>query len=370
MSLSDEPSGYVFTSRPETPEEHRRRTDGRTAADPAETAPAVAGPVKTFRVTAGFAEHNERLGSTATVIVRRESAPGRAEAERLVWPAVREETRRALGDGDWWPSLNWLDVVELSSSGMAEATQPELGLDTSVPNAARMYDYWLGGKDHFAADREAADRQARAIPQLPWLARQNREFLRRAVRFCAGEGITQFLDIGSGLPTNHNVHEVAQQVNPDARVVYVDLDPVVVTHARALLSGRNTTAVAGDICRPDDILAAPQLRRLIDFSQPVAVLALAVLHFIPDQADPAGQHGPAARCPGPGQLSGHLPRRRVPGPCRRDAAHLRRRPRAAGVEPGAGRRARPHARRHRRLLRRPDAGRAGPDRHLGLAAGR
>jgi SAM-dependent methyltransferase len=288
MSLSDEPSGYVFTSRPETPEEHRRRMDGRTAAGPAETAPAAAGPVKTFRVTAGFAEHNERLGSTATVIVRRESAPGRAEAERLVWPAVREETRRALGDGDWWPSLNWLDVVELSSSGMAEATQPELGLDTSIPNAARMYDYWLGGKDHFAADREAADRQARAIPQLPWLARQNREFLRRAVRFCAGEGITQFLDIGSGLPTNHNVHEVAQQVNPDARVVYVDLDPVVVTHARALLSGRNTTAVAGDICRPDDILAAPQVRRLIDFSQPVAVLALAVLHFIPDQADPAG----------------------------------------------------------------------------------
>jgi hypothetical protein len=109
MSLSDEPSGYVFTSRPETPEEYRRRT-----ADPAQTAPAVAGPLKTFRVTAGFAEHDERLGSTATVIVRRESAPARAEAERLVWPTVREETRRALGDGDWRPSLNWLDVVELA----------------------------------------------------------------------------------------------------------------------------------------------------------------------------------------------------------------------------------------------------------------
>jgi hypothetical protein len=171
---------------------------------------------------------------------------------------------------------------------MAEATQPELGLDTSVPNAARMYDYWLGGKDHFAADREAADRQARAIPQLPWLARQNREFLRRAVSFCAAQGVTQFLDIGSGLPTNQNVHEVAQSVSRDARVVYVDIDPVVVVHARALLSGRQTAAVAGDICRPDEILAAPEVRRMIDFSRPVAVLALAVLHFIPDRADPAG----------------------------------------------------------------------------------
>ncbi len=179
---------------------------------------------------------------------------------------------------------------------MAEATEPaaqpaspaELGLDTSVPNAARMYDYWLGGKDHFAADRAAADRQARAIPQLPWLARQNRDFLRRAVRYCAAQGVTQFLDIGSGLPTNQNVHEVAQQVTPDARVVYADLDPVVVAHARALLSGRQTVAVAGDVTRPEDILAAPEVGRLFDLSQPVAVLILAVLHFIPDTADPAG----------------------------------------------------------------------------------
>jgi hypothetical protein len=179
---------------------------------------------------------------------------------------------------------------------MAEATEPaaqpaspaELGLDTSVPNAARMYDYWLGGKDHFAADRGAADRQARVIPQLPWLARQNREFLRRAVRYCAAQGVTQFLDIGSGLPTNQNVHEVAQQVSPDARVVYADLDPVVVAHARALLSDRQTVAVAGDVTRPDDILATPEVGRLLDLTQPVAVLVLAVLHFIPDRADPAG----------------------------------------------------------------------------------
>ena len=111
MTLSEQPGGYFFTSRPETAEEYRRRT--ADPADPAVTAPAESGSLKTFRVTAGFAEHNEKLGATATVIVRREGAPPRAEAERLVWPAVEKETRRVLGDGDWWPSLNWLDVVEL-----------------------------------------------------------------------------------------------------------------------------------------------------------------------------------------------------------------------------------------------------------------
>jgi hypothetical protein len=171
---------------------------------------------------------------------------------------------------------------------MAEASQRAPELDTSVPNIARMYDYWLGGKDNFAADREAADRMAQAIPQLPWLARENRGFLQRAVGFCAREGVTQFLDIGSGLPTNRNVHEVAQHVNADSRVVYADNDPVVVAHARALLSGTQTAAVRADICRPDDILDAPEVHRLIDFSRPVGVLLLAVLHLIPDEADPAG----------------------------------------------------------------------------------
>jgi hypothetical protein len=149
-----------------------------------------------------------------------------------------------------------------------------------------MYDYWLGGKDNFAADREAAQRQAAVIPQIPWLARQNRDFLRRAVQFLAGQGIRQFLDIGSGLPTNQNVHQVARAASPDARVVYVDIDPVVVSHARALLAGSQTEAVHGDVCRPDDILAAPEVGRLIDFSQPVAVLLVAVLHVIPDEAGP------------------------------------------------------------------------------------
>lgn len=151
-----------------------------------------------------------------------------------------------------------------------------------------MYDFWLGGKDNFAADRQAAELSAQAVPQLPWLARQNREFLKRAVRYCAEAGITQFLDIGSGLPTMDNVHEVAQRVTPDARVVYVDNDPVVVSHAGALLADRNVVAVHGDVRRPADILASPKVRELIDFGQPVAVLLVALLHFIVDADDPAG----------------------------------------------------------------------------------
>jgi S-adenosyl methyltransferase len=165
---------------------------------------------------------------------------------------------------------------------------PRWAFDTTIPNAARMYDYWLGGKDNFAADREAAERSAQAVPQLPWLARENRKFLGRAVRFCAGEGITQFLDIGTGLPTNNSVHEVAEQVTAEPHVVYADHDPVVISHAQALLGTARTAAVLGDLTRPEEILAAPEVRRLIDFGRPVAVLLVAVLHFVPDEADPAG----------------------------------------------------------------------------------
>jgi len=171
---------------------------------------------------------------------------------------------------------------------MEEVSPSRPGIDTTVPNVAREYDYWLGGKDHFAADREAADRISHAVPAIPRLARQNRDFLQRAVRYCADQGITQFLDIGSGLPTNQNVHEVAQSANPAARVVYVDIDPVVVSHAKALLSGSQTAAVLADVCHPGDILAAPEVRRLIDFSRPVAMLVVSVLHAISDEADPAG----------------------------------------------------------------------------------
>jgi hypothetical protein len=164
----------------------------------------------------------------------------------------------------------------------------DFGFDTSVPAAARMYDYWLGGKDNFAADREAAEAMAVAVPQLPFLARENRQFLGRAVRYCADAGIRQFLDIGSGLPTMDNVHQVAQRASTDVRTMYVDRDPVVVSHAQALMSDRNTAAIRGDVTRPAEILADAEVCRLIDFSQPVAVLIVAVLHFVPDEADPFG----------------------------------------------------------------------------------
>ncbi len=121
---------------------------------------------------------------------------------------------------------------------MADTADQALAFDTSVPNAARMYDFWLGGKDNFAADREAARRSALAVPELPRLARENRRFLGRAVRFCASAGVTQFLDIGAGLPTMESVHQVAGRVTPQPRVVYVDHDPLVVSHARALLATR------------------------------------------------------------------------------------------------------------------------------------
>jgi S-adenosyl methyltransferase len=169
-----------------------------------------------------------------------------------------------------------------------EGNQPVPGIQTSIPNVARMYDYMLGGKDNFAADREAAERTVAVLPQSLWLARQNRRFLERAVRFCASAGITQFLDIGSGLPTMQNVHQVAEQVITDPHVVYVDHDPVVVSHAQALLTTPRTVAVHGELSRPEEILTDPQVCRLIDFDRPVAILLVAVLHFLPAEVNCAG----------------------------------------------------------------------------------
>jgi S-adenosyl methyltransferase len=163
------------------------------------------------------------------------------------------------------------------------------GLDITVPNVARIYDYLLGGKDNFEADRAAAEKILAAIPGGPGPARMNRTFLGRVVRFLAAErGIRQFLDIGSGLPTASNVHEIAQQVSPDARVVYVDNDPVVTLHAQAILADRakGVVAVPGDLRDPADIIASPQVQELIDFGEPVAVLLFAILHFVPDADDP------------------------------------------------------------------------------------
>jgi S-adenosyl methyltransferase len=171
---------------------------------------------------------------------------------------------------------------------MAGMTGRARDIDVSVPNLARIYDYWLGGKDNFTADRVAAIESAAAVPQLPLLARENRAFLGRAVRFCVGAGVTQFLDIGSGLPTADNTHEVAQRAVPEARTVYVDIDPVVVSHARALLGTPLTRAVRGDLTRPGAVLTAAEGTGLVDLARPVAVLLGAVLNHVPDEAGPAG----------------------------------------------------------------------------------
>jgi hypothetical protein len=163
-------------------------------------------------------------------------------------------------------------------------------LRTDRPTPARMYDYYLGGKDNFTVDRDAAERVLAAAPEVRRLARENRAFLRRAVRFLAGEaGVRQFLDIGAGLPTQGNVHEVAQEVNPGARVVYVDNDPIVRAHAAALLPSDGSTAIIeADMREPETILRHPHLHRVIDLDEPVAVLFVAVLPFLTDEEDPYG----------------------------------------------------------------------------------
>ncbi len=157
------------------------------------------------------------------------------------------------------------------------------GFDAEAPNVARMYDFMLGGKDNYACDRQAVGMLTQMAPEAPLRARQNREFLGRAVRYVAGQGVSQFLDVGAGLPTQDNVHQVARMAVPDARTVYVDNDPVVLAHARALLStDSGTTVVAGDVREPVAILGDPQTRAQLDFARPVCVLLVAVLHFVPD----------------------------------------------------------------------------------------
>ena len=161
-------------------------------------------------------------------------------------------------------------------------------INTGAPNPARIYDYFLGGKDNFPADREVADQVLAIAPVARDVVEDNREFLRRVVEVLADAGIRQFIDLGSGLPTQGNVHEIAQEAAPGARVVYVDNDPMVVAHSRALLAGDNTVAIEGDLRQPDKILEHPEVRELIDFGRPVALLLLAILHFVPDSEDPFG----------------------------------------------------------------------------------
>ncbi len=163
-------------------------------------------------------------------------------------------------------------------------------LDTGVVHPARRYNYWLGGKDNFAADRESGDAIVATFPTIRLSVRENRRFLRRAVGYLAREaGIRQFLDVGTGLPTADNTHEVAQGIRPDARIVYVDNDPIVLVHARALLTSAPegmTAYIDADVREPEKILGAPELTGSLDLTEPVGLVMLAVLHFVRDHERP------------------------------------------------------------------------------------
>lgn len=165
-------------------------------------------------------------------------------------------------------------------------------IDTTVPHPARRYDYMLGGKDNFAADRESAEAALAVHPALRVGVLENRRFLGRAVTYLAREaGIRQFLDVGTGIPSVNNTHQVAQSVAPESRIVYVDNDPIVLSHARALLTSApqgRTAYLDADLREPDKILGHPDLRATLDLDRPVAVVLMAILHFIPDADDPYG----------------------------------------------------------------------------------
>ncbi|MGK5741961.1 SAM-dependent methyltransferase [Micromonospora sp. URMC 103] len=160
-------------------------------------------------------------------------------------------------------------------------------IDIERPSVARMYDYYLGGSHNFAADRAAAQAMVAAVPEAPLMAQANRAFLRRAVHYLTEAGVRQFLDIGSGIPTVGNVHEIAQRHAPDSRVVYVDIDPVAVAHSREILAGDDgAVVVQEDLRHPERILGHPEVRRMLDFDEPVAVMVVAVLHFLSDDDEP------------------------------------------------------------------------------------
>ena len=186
--------------------------------------------------------------------------------------------------------------VRRVQTGIVEPTElAEFGLslqdiDTEMPSPARIYDYWLGGSHNFAVDREVGRRAAEAMPTLRAAIIANRAFLHRMVAHLVAQcRITQFLDLGSGVPTVGNVHEVAQAIDPEVRVVYVDIDPVAVAHARSLLEDNSrANAILADLRRPETVLNHPQVLATLDLTRPVAVLMNAVLHFIPDSEDPAG----------------------------------------------------------------------------------
>jgi hypothetical protein len=173
---------------------------------------------------------------------------------------------------------------------MSEAQRVPPGVDPATPSPARLYDYYLGGNDNFPADRDAAEKIRARMPELADAAWANRGFHQRAARWMAGtQGIHQFLDLGSGLPTQNNTHQAVRKVASDARVIYVDHDPLVRVHADALLTGEgHTRLITADLRDPESVLDHPDTRELLDFSQPVGLLMTAVLHFVADASDPYG----------------------------------------------------------------------------------
>jgi hypothetical protein len=201
-------------------------------------------------------------------------------------------------------------VREQREAAVPDRSEETHEIDVATPSVARMYDYYLGGKDNYAADREAARLVLGSAPDVPLAALENREFLKRAMRYLAAErGISQFVDIGPGLPTQGNIHQLAHRHNPEAKVAYIDNDASVLVHSRALLDGvPGVTLVPGDLREPATILAAQSLRAVIDFSRPVALLMTLVLHFVPPDDDP---HGLVAMyrdalCPGSFLILSHV----------------------------------------------------------------
>ncbi len=174
--------------------------------------------------------------------------------------------------------------------GMASTERPNWApesIDLERPNAARIYDYLLGGAANFAADREFGEQLLTVLPEARGAARMNRAFLHRAVRFCVDAGIRQFLDVGSGIPTAGNVHEIAQRMDPSCRVLYVDIEPVAVTHSELMLRDNDrAVAIRADFTDPDSILSSEAAQDMLDFDQPMALLLVALLHFVPDDAEP------------------------------------------------------------------------------------
>jgi hypothetical protein len=186
---------------------------------------------------------------------------------------------------------------------VAEPGQAPEGVETDRPSVARLYDFFLGGHHNYAADRELGRRLIQAEPNTRYIVKENRDFLGRAVDYLTQAGIEQFIDLGSGIPTQENVHEIAQRGNSDARIIYVDNDPGVIAHSRHLLRGNPLASIIkADLRNPASIIAHPEVGRLINFSQPVGLLMVTVLHFVPDAQDPYARVATFAEALAPGSF--------------------------------------------------------------------